>query len=123
MLRHLREYERFDLEGFIKLLELMVTNISVWEDYTTKARLGTKVEVVITKDDTPYQPGADGSVQTNLFEKLVFKVRKNDMSIKVGDIVVPKGAEAMVYGEYRNQLSITADDVVVVDAKTDGAKK
>lgn len=123
MLRHLREYERFDLEVFIKLLELMVTNISVWEDYTTKARLGTKVEVVITKDDTPYQPGADGSVQTNLFEKLVFKVRKNDMYIKVGDIVVPEGAEAMVYGEYRNQLSITADDVVVVDAKTNEAKK
>lgn len=45
------------------------------------------------------------------------------MSIKVGDIVAPKGAEAMVYGEYRNQLSITADDVVIVDAKTDGAKK
>lgn len=123
MLRHIREYERFDLEGFLHHMELMVTNIAPWEDYTTKARLGTKVEVVITKDDTPYQPGTDGSVQTNLFEKLVFKVRKNDMSIKVGDIVAPKGAEAMVYGEYRNQLSITADDVVIVDAKTDGAKK
>lgn len=117
MLRHIREYERFDLEGFIKLLELMVTNISAWEDYTTKARLGTKVEVVITKDDTPYQPGADGSVQTNIFEKLVFKVRKNEVAVKVGDIVVPKGAEALVYGDYRNQLSITADDVVKVPAE------
>ena len=122
MLRHIREHERFDLEGFLHMMELMVTNITPWEDYATKARLGTKVEVVITKDDTPYQPGPDGSVQTNLFDKLVFKVRKNEVAVKVGDIVVPKGAEALVYGEYRNQLSITADDVVAVD-KNVGMKK
>lgn len=117
MLRHIREYERFDLEGFLHYMELMVTNIAPWEDYTTKARLGTKVEVVITKDDTPYHPGADGSVQTNLFEKLVFKIRKNEVAVKVGDIVIPKGGEAIVYGDYRNQLSITADDVVKVQAE------
>lgn len=122
MLRHLREHERFDLEGFLRRMELMVTNISAWDDYATKARLGTKVEVVIIKDDTPYQPGADGTVQTNLFEKLVFKVRKNDVTVKVGDRVVPKGAEATVYGDFRNQLSITADDVVVAN-KASGDKK
>ena len=122
MPRHIREYEQFDLEGFLHYMELMVCNIAPWEDYTTKARLGTKVEVVITKDDTPYQPGADGSVQTNLFEKLVFKVRKNEVAVKVGDFVVPKGGEATVYGDYRNQLSITADDVVIVN-KNDGVKK
>ncbi len=73
MLRHIREYERFDLEGFLHHMELMVTNIAPWEDYTTKARLGTKVEVVITKDDTPYQPGTDGSVQTNFLRNLSSK--------------------------------------------------
>lgn len=121
MLRHIREHERFDLEGFLQYMKLMVTNIEEWDDYTTKARLGTKVEVAITQDDTPYKPGPDGRVQTNMLEKLVFKVRKNEVAVKVGDMVVPKGAEATVYGDFRNQLSITADDVVVV--KADGAKK
>ena len=117
MLKHVKDHEKYDLGGFIAKMQLMVTNISAWEDYATKARLGTKVEVVIIKDDTPYQPGADGNVQTNLYEKLVFKVRKNDVVVKVGDIVVPKGAGAVVYGDYRNQLSITADDVVKVHAE------
>lgn len=115
-LKHVKDHEKYDFGGFIAKMQLMVTNISVWEDYATKARLGTKVEVVIIKDDTPYQPGPDGHVQTNLYEKLVFKIRKNEVAVKVGDIVVPKGAEALVYGDYRNQLSITADDVVKVPA-------
>ena len=97
-------------------------NVMPWQDYDTKALLGTKVETVITVDNTPYQPGADGTVQTNLFEKVTFKVAKNDVNVKVGDFVKPVNAVATIYGEFQNQLSVKADDVVVVE-KTGEDKK
>lgn len=97
----------------------MVTNIMPWQDYDTKALLGTKVETVITVDNTPYQPGADGTIQTNLFEKVTFKVAKSDVNVKVGDFVEPVNAVATIYGDFQNQLSVKADDVIIVKSAED----
>lgn len=99
----------------------MVTNVMPWQDYDTKAMLGTKVETVITVDNTPYRPGADGTVQTNLFEKITFKIAKNDVAVQVGDFVEPVNAVATIYGDFQNQISVKADDVIVV--KSAGDKK
>lgn len=60
---------------------------------------------------------------TNLFEKMTFKVAKSRVDVKVHDIVMPVHPVATIYGDYQNQLSIKADDVVVVDGKVAGDKK
>lgn len=118
---NLKLFHVFQTEKFLKDKELTVTNIKPWQDFDSKEILGVKVEVAITKDETVYPAGRDGTVMTNLFEKMTFKVAKNSVDVKVHDIVTPVHPVATIYGDYQNQLSITADDVVVV--KADGAKK
>lgn len=39
------------------------------------------------------------------------------MNIPIESKVVPKNAVATIYGEYRNQLSVKCDDIVVVTPK------
>lgn len=114
---NLKPFQVFQTEKFLKDKELTVTNIKPWQDFDTKEILGVKVEVAITKDDTVYPSGRDGTVMTNLFEKLTFKVAKNNVDVKANDIVTPVHPVASIYGDYQNQLSITADDVVKVHAE------
>ena len=99
-LKKLNQFLRFDYEGFSKDKVLQVTGISEWTDFNTKAHMGIKLETTIVKDNT-------------LYEKLTIKVRK-DVNIPMNAFVVPVNAAATVYGDYRNQLSITADDVRVL---------
>lgn len=118
---NLKLFQVFQTEKFLKDKELTVTNIKPWQDFDSKEILGVKVEVAITKDDTVYPAGRDGNVMTNLFEKLTFKVPKNSVDVNANDIVTPIHPVASIYGDYQNQLSITADDVVAV--KNEGSKK
>lgn len=114
---NLKAFQVFQTEKFLKDKELTVTNVKPWQDYDSKEILGVKVEVAITKDETVYPAGRDGNIMTNLFEKLTFKVPKNGVDVKTNDIVTPVHPVATIYGDYQNQLSITADDVVKVHAE------
>ncbi|GEM_PF-2130389 len=68
--------------------------------------------MVITTDNTQYHQN-EGEVVSNRFEKLSIKV-SNDIEIPVNQHVIPTGVVAKVYGDYRNQLSITADGITVI---------
>lgn len=111
-MKKLSQFMRFDCEAFFREKVFQVTGASEWVDYTTKAHMGTKVDVAIIKDDTQYKL-KEGETVSNLYEKLTFKVRK-DVNVPVGAHVVPVNAAATVYGDYRNQLSVTADDIRVI---------
>ena len=71
--------------------------------------------MAITKDETEYVQ-REGESVNNLYEKLTVKVPK-ELKIPAGTKVSIKGGKATVYGEYRNQLSITAVTVVPVAEK------
>lgn len=109
-LKGIREFFGFDFDRFMQGKRLTVTGCGPWKDYTNGQVLGTKVEVAITEDRTPYAPGKDGKPVSNLYEKLVFKVGKN-INVPIGAAIVPVGAAATVYGEYQNQLSIRVTDI------------
>ena len=72
-LKCLGQYNRFDLAGFLADKTLAFTGASVWKDYATQQVMGTKAELTITKDDTPYKV-KDGESVTNLYNKLTVKV-------------------------------------------------
>lgn len=108
-MKKLSQFMVFDIEAFLKGKLLRVTNVSEWVDYTTKVHMGSKVEVAITKDDTQYKQ-KDGESISNLYEKFNIKIPK-DVQVQVNAYVVPVNAVGTVYGEYRNQLSVTADDI------------
>lgn len=114
-MKKLTQFLDFDFEAFSKGKMYRVTGRSNWADFTTKAHLGTKVEVVITKDETQYEL-KEGESVSNIFEKLIFKIRK-DVTVPVGAYVMPVNAVGTVYGEYRNQLSVTADDIRIIPQK------
>ena len=96
---------------------LSATSCGPLKDFETKQVTGSKVVVVITKDETHYKPKADGTAITNLFEKITVKLPgKMGLNIPVGSVVELINPTGTVYGEYRNQLSITADDIKVIGA-------
>lgn len=111
MLKKLGKFTYFDLSEFLIGKKLMSIGQQEWKDYNTGERLGTKVEVVIAQDKTDYGV-TDGETVSNLYEKLVIKVHKM-LNVPMNVEVRPINAEAVVYGEYRNQLSITAEDIEI----------
>lgn len=116
-LKNLMQFLLFDIASFLAGKRLVVTGIEKWVDYTTKQVLGSKAILAIVEDNTPYKPKADGSLATNLYEKLTVKIPGN-VTVPVGTEVTIINPTATVYGEYRNQLSVKADDII--PAKTGG---
>lgn len=86
-----------------------------WKDYNTACVLGTQIEVVIVQDKTVYEV-QDGETISNLYEKFIVKIPKA-MNIPMNAEIRLKNAEATVYGDYRNQLSVIAEDIEVISNK------
>lgn len=59
------------------------------------------------------QDSNEGEVVNNMYEKLTVKLPK-EMDVPMNVEVKLINPEASIYGEYRNQLSIVAEDVQVV---------
>lgn len=112
MLKGLNMFGGFDTEGFLSNLSLGTVGQSEWKDFTTGEHKGTKVEVVIIADKHNYK-SANGQQISNIYEKLTVKVPK-DIDVPMNAHVRLINAKATVYGQYRNQLSITADDIEVI---------
>lgn len=111
-LKKLSRFTYFDIEEFLEKKKLLSVGITEWKDFDTQNVMGTKVEVVIAVDKTDYG-NAEGEIVSNLYEKLTVKVpAKIDVPMNVEVRLV--NPEAVVYGEYRNSLSITADSIEVV---------
>lgn len=115
-MRHLRQFLLFLIVEFLTGKTLTVTGCRDWVDFTSKAHLGTIIDTVITEDKTQYQ-WKEGDTSTNLYEKISLKVSK-DVTVPVGSIVEPVDAEATVYGEYQNKLSVKCADVKIIEANT-----
>lgn len=108
-LKNLNKYQRFDAEAFLENLSLTFLkeepNYIYENGQRTDRTEGVKAIVVIISDKT----------QDNDFEKLTIKVKtKSSLGIPKGAKVVLVNPEARIYGDYRNQLSIVADDIVNV---------
>ena len=111
-MKHLNEFVKFDWDAFSKGKQYLVVGISEWVDFNSKAVLGTKVDCVIIEDKTVYKQKAN-ELTTNLFEKISFKTPAN-ISIATNSIVIPVGANATIYGEHRNMLSVKCGYIQVV---------
>lgn len=115
-MKSLSQFLHFDLARFLADKTLTVTAVVPWIDFDTKQTLGTKVEAAITKDATAYAAGKDGAVVSNLFEKVTIKLAKDisAVTVPIGAVVEVIGGVGSVYGDFRNKLSIKADDVKAV---------
>lgn len=118
-MKNLYQFQKFDLPAFLQGKELTVTGCRPWKDHDTQQELGSVVDTAITKDETDYPPSKDGRVVSNLFEKFTIKVPKA-VSVPVGAVVTIVNGTATVYGDFRNQLSVRAEDVKIVQAPAPG---
>lgn len=113
-MKGLGQFRRFDWQNFSSGKVYQVVGITDWLDRDTGKRLGKRVDVVITADDTQYEH-RNGEQFTNLYERLTFKAEGNtEIAVSIGDIVVPVDAVARCYGDYNNQLSVTCKGIRVV---------
>jgi len=119
-MKHLSQFLKFEDDRFFKEKQLICTGVKPWYEYIdnkkTDVCLGTAVQVVITDDKTAYEQ-KDGETVTNRFEKLSVKVAKN-ITVPVDATVELVNPVCRIYGDYRNQLGVHADDVQVVTANT-----
>jgi len=111
-MKKLMQFLRFDGPGFFGEKKLMVTACKPWADFKTKEELGTKVEVVIIEDNTAYRL-KDGEQVSNIYEKVAIKVAKQ-LTVPTGTVIELVNPVCTVYGDYRDKLSVTVDDVKVV---------
>ena len=102
-------FNRFDWDAFAEKKTLMHVRTDDWTDFDTGKHLGVIVQALITTDDTEYGNQGTGF---NLYEKIKIKV-PHDITIPKDAEIVPVKVVANLYGEYRNQLRITAEDIKV----------
>lgn len=118
MIKGVRQFlPPFDWEAWSRDKVFVVTGTKPWEDFDTKAHLGTRIETIISKDLTPYEPGKNGETFTNQYRKLTFKVDK-DLRVPCGAIVEPVDVSVTVYGKYSNMLSVKCKSLKILDAAT-----
>ena len=112
-MKGLRQFMSFDLTRFLTGKALVVTAINDLSDYDSGVIIGKKYECAIVQDDTAYIPSKDGSTISNLYEKVTIKVKlPHTVDVAIGTEVIPINATAVVYGDYQNKLSITAEGLV-----------
>ena len=100
-MKYLNQFLKFAADPFFAGKVLTVTGFRAWLDHDTKAK--------------------DGMTATNLYEKVPLKM-EGKPSVSIGDSVLPINPVCTIYGDYRNQLSVRCDNVVVA-APTAGKDK
>lgn len=120
-MKFLNQFQEFDFSRFATGKVFLVVGKRPWLDYDTGAALGTTVECVIYKDETIYKR-KEGDTSSNLFEKLSFKVSK-PVEVPLRAQVKPVNPKATIWGEFRNQLSVKAEDIEVVPQRQQASSR
>ena len=118
-MRNLMQF--FYTDAFFTGKELTVIGKRENLDFNTKQHLGTTIDTVVTKDDTPYRQ-KDGEHVTNLLEKLSLKVNKDIVDVPMGAQAIPVNPICSVYGDYRDKLSIVCEDIKFITSPAQSAQ-
>lgn len=110
-LKKLSQFELFN-NSFFDALDLGTVGKSEWKNFDSGEHMGTKVELVIVGDRNAYKT-TNGEVVNNMYEKITVKIAK-DIDVPMNAHVHLVNPQASIYGQYRNQLSIVADDIEVI---------
>ena len=118
-MRNLMQF--FYTDAFFTGKELTVITKRENLDFNKKQHLGTTIDTVVTKDDTPYRQ-KDGEHVTNLYEKLSLKVNKDIDNVPIGSLAIPVNPICTVYGKYNNELSVRCEDVKFITSPAQSAQ-
>lgn len=117
-LKKLSRFQKFDVDRFFGKSQLLFTKIEEWREgeKDNLKTVGTKITGVIAVDGADYgQEGRD----VNRGESITVKVRQpvsafNDWKPFGTLFRVEEFEKASIYGEFRNQLSLTVPSLIKV---------
>ncbi len=114
-MKKLREFMEFKIDKFLEGKDIRVLACEPWKEYKDNKGeiVGTKYKVIILSDLTKYKDTEEKDI--NAGEALTIKVYKEPKSFKKFSKVELIGAEATVYGDYSNLLSIKAKDINFIE--------
>lgn len=112
-LKKLSQFQYFDIDEFLEGKKLVTIGIQDWKEFETQNVVGSKVEVVIAIDKTKYEV-ANGEIVSNVYEKLTVKIPLKLTNVPMNAEIRLINPEAVIYGEFRNMLSITAENIEVI---------
>ncbi len=112
-MKKLSQFQYFNIDEFLSGKKLMTIGVQDWKDFETQNILGSKLELIITVDKTHYDV-ANGEIVSNVYEKLTVKIPLNLTDIPMNAEVRLINPKAVVYGEFRNMLSVTAENIEVI---------
>ena len=121
-LKKLNDFIFFDFKKFWEGKAGVCTSLEPWIDFESKKVVGTKAKIAIVKDETQYRQ-KDGENVTNKFESFIVKIPKTEVNDLVDRPVRIINPVATVYGQYRNELSVKADDVQAIPAHPQGGRQ
>lgn len=108
-MKYLNQFLKFAWNTFADGKRFLCIGTRKWLHHETKEVLGTKVDAVVMQDKTNYGD-KEGN---NLYEKICFKV-PYEIDVPMNVEIIPKGVEASVYGDFRNLLACTAEDIEII---------
>lgn len=111
-MRFLNQFNNFDFDNFSQGKVFIATGVRPWADHSSGAALGTIVDAVIYTDNTSYTR-KEGDTSSNRFEKISFKVSKR-IDIPADTQIRPINPVATIWGDFRNNLSVRADDIEII---------
>lgn len=128
-LKKLSQFQVFDASRFFKTKSMMYAKAELWQEGEDRDHLktvGTKITGVVFHDGTDYR----GEMGVNEGESIVFKVQQPLSTFstwKTFNTVfkAEQVTKAVVYGDYRNQLSVTVASLTPISgagARKTGAK-
>lgn len=114
-MKKLRQFNKFDAEGFFKDKDVRVMAHEPWNEYEdgkiTK-QLGITYKCVIASDNTEYG-GKDVQPDLNAGEQINVKVPQPPKAYKKFSRITFINPTASVYGTYQSELSVKADDIEI----------
>lgn len=122
-MKSLSQFEKFDYNAFLKgklLFFVSEKEYQKYEDGNPVGREGLRLELIIMKDETEYK---DGRTQDNVYEKIYVKVPTSKLSLGIEinqPVKIINVLKASVYGKYRNELSLTAENIVPIEKGQNG---
>lgn len=110
-MKRLNIFSHVDVETMVANMELKAMKSEILSDFETKKELGAKYTVLIWSDSNDYGTiGVSNAGETFTVKVLGQKPKSIETPIDM-ELVNPTG---VIYGDYRNQLSVTADDIILL---------
>lgn len=108
MAKALSYFESFDADRYFADKILVVMKSEDWKDFNTQQVLGAKYTVVVWKDNTDYGKKDISNAGDTYAVKVKDKPVKNIVQPVEVSLINPT---AKVFGDFRNELSVSADDI------------